>query len=207
MDNQYPSQQGNPNDVYQQQPLNQMPYYSQESLINNIVEQINPQQIIDNLDHALKGEMYNKEKGMWEMNASKKKLVNDACRGAITSYVTGILTNNTTMSILQPKDLSNIMLSIIETINKLFIVNLEEFGFVPPGPGFSKGEYENKGVPDTARMTQVSNMVYTVLFLVLCRALGGMESKKIFSSLSMTDSMGYNQPQKQGNWLSRMFGM
>jgi len=182
-------------------------YYSPESAIDNIVSQIDPAMIIDNLDHALKGEIFNKEKGIWEMNASGKRLVNDSCRGAVISYVTGILTNNTTMSIVQEKSLSLIMESVIETINKLFVVNLEEFGFVPPGIGYDKGLYENKGTPDTARMTEVSNMIYTVCFLTLSRALGGMESKKIFSSLSMTDNMGYGGgQQQQGNWISKMFG-
>jgi len=193
---------GDPNGVPQ------MPYYTPENTVDNVLGQIDPSLIIDNLDHSLKGEIFNKEKGMWELNPSGKPLVNDACRGAVISYITGILTNNTTMSILSTQQVSNIMDSVIESITKMFVVNLEEFGFVSPGPGYSKGEYENKGVPDTARMTMVSNMIYTVCFTVLSRALNGMESRKIFSSLSMSDSMGYGMgPQKQGNWLTRMFGM
>ena len=183
-----------------------MPMYSPEELVTNIVSQIDPARIVDNLDHALKGEIFNKEKGVWERVANGKPLVNDACRGAVISYVSGILTNNTTMSIIQESQLSLIMESVIETITKMFKVNLEEFGFVPPGRRFNEGKYENKGTPDTARMTQVSNMVYAVCFLTLARALKGMESRKVFGSLKMMDNMGYGQQEKSGNWLTNMFG-
>jgi len=191
---------------YQNNPA-MMPYYSGgEMNVSNVLDQINPQMIIDNLDHSLKGEIFNKESGMWVINPSGKPLVNNNCRGAVISYITGLLTNNTTMAIIQPKELSGIMDSVIETITRTFVVNLEEFGFVPPGPGYDVGQYCNQGTPDTARMTQVANMVYSIVFLTLSRALKGMESKKVFSSLSMTDNLNYSPPPQQGNWMSKMFG-
>ena len=182
-------------------------YGNMEAEINNIVGQINPQTIIDNLDHALKGEQFSKEQAAWVMNASGKALVNDSCRGAIISYITGLLTNNSTMAIITKDQLSGIMESVIETIERMFVVNLEEFGFVPNGKGYNKREFENKGVPDTARMTMVSNMIYVVVFLVLTRALDGMESRKIFGSLSMADTMNYGMQQQQSSsFLGKMFG-
>ena len=183
-------------------------YGNMEAEINNIVGQINPQTIIDNLDHALKGEQFSKEQAAWVMNASGKSLVNDSCRGAVISYLDGILNNNTTMGNIDEKRLGLLMESVIETITKMFVVNLEEFGFVPPGRKYSKYIYENKGTPDTAKMTLVSNMIYKVCFLVFSRALRGQESIRIFKSLSMNDSMGYGmqEQQKKGGWTSKLFG-
>lgn len=183
---------------------------SVEAEITNIVGQIDPNTIIDNLDHALKGEQWSKEQGAWVQNASKTPLVNDSCRGAIVSYLDGILNNNTTMGWVDEKRLSHIMEAIIQSIKRMFVVNLEEFGFVPPGVGFREGDYYNKGSPDTARMTLVANMIFAVCYMVLSRALNGMESRRIFKSLSMSDSMGYNQggmgqPQKKG-WMGKLFG-
>jgi len=183
------------------------PMYSPEGAVDNIVEQINPQNIIDNFDHALKGEYYDKEKGIWAMNASGKKMVNDNCRGALISFLTGIMNNASTMGIIDKNQLSFLMEGVIESINRMFVVNLEEFGFVPKGIGYNKGEYENKGTPDSARMTMVSNMIFAITFLIYSRSLNGMESRKIFSSLSMTDQLNYGQLQnQQPNWLSKMFG-
>jgi len=205
---QFIPEQAQPMEQYAEPNQVQQMSYAPEMGMANVLDQINPQQIIDNLDHSLKGEIFNKETGAWEMNPSKKPLVNNSCRGAIISYITGLLTNNTTMAIVDKNQLSGVMESVIETLTRTFVVNLEEYGFVEPGPGFEKEAYENKGVPDTARMTMVANMVYAVVFLVLTRALNGMESKKIFSSLSMSDTMGYGMQQQSGGagWLGKLFG-
>lgn len=191
-----------------QQP--QLPIYSQGEMdINNIVSQIDPKTIIDNLNHALKGEYFNKETGEWVSNPSGEPLVNDSCRGFLISYLDGILTNNTTMANLDEKRLSLLMESVIETINKNFTTRLEEFGFVSPGRTYDKKIYENKGTPDTAKMTMASNMIYKVCYLVFTRALKGQESIRIFKSLSMVDSMGYGgmgQQQQKAGWLGKLFG-
>ena len=195
-------------DQYGENPEQQVfPHYgTPEADITNIVGQIDPKTIIDNLDHALKGEHFMKETGEWVMNASKKPLVNDVCRGSIISYLDGILTNNTTMANIDEKRLSFLMESVFETLTKMFIVNLEEFGFVPQGRTYKKGIYENKGVPDTAKMTMVSNMIYKVCFLVFTRALKGQESIRIFKSLTMSDPMSYGgQPEPKKGWASKLF--
>lgn len=110
------------------------PYVPDEAKITNIVAQIDPKTIIDNLDHALLGEHYNKERMEWVMNVTGKPIVNDACRGAIISYLDGILTNNTTMGNIDEKRLSFLMESVIDSIKRMFVVNLEEFGFVKTAP-------------------------------------------------------------------------
>lgn len=184
-----------------------MPMYAgSEASVTNIVGQIDPQTIIDNLDHALKGEQFNKEKGEWVLNESGLPLVNDNCRGAIINYLTAKLNNNTTMGHIDEKRLSLFMEGIIEAIKRMFVVNLEQFGFVPNG---KEEDYYNRGTPDSARMTLVSNMIYEVCFLVLSRALKGAESYRIFKSLSMTDTMGYGQimaQQQDKGWLNKLFG-
>lgn len=193
---------------YQEDQQSQMPMYSTpESSISNIVGQIDPNTIIDNLNHSLKGEFYDKEKGLWIMNSSGIPLVNDACRGFIISYVTGIMNNNSTMGIITQQQLGFIMESIIEDLGKEFVCNLERFGFVPPGPGYKNNSYENKGSPESSRMSSVSNMIFRAVFSCYTRSLNGMESKKIFSSLRMADSLEFNPQQQQSpGWMGRMFG-
>ena len=229
-----------PEEQFVPDPYNQQ-RFSQEQDITNIVGQIDPKTIIDNLDHALKGEHFEKETNSWLMNTSGKGLVNDTCRGAIISYLDGILTNNTTMANIDEKRLSYLMESVIETVTKMFVVNLEEFGFVKPCTkkilvkmkggrflltGYEIEEYqndgivveiingikvlsgyENKGTPDTAMMTLVSNMIYKVCFLVFTRALKGQESIRIFKSLNMNDGMMYGGGQQQkSSWIGKIFG-
>jgi len=181
-----------------------------EQDIPNIVAQIDPKTIIDNLNHALKGEYFNKESSEWLTNPSGSPLVNDSCRGFIISYLDGILTNNTTMANIDEKKLTSLMESVIETITKNFVTRLEEFGFVPKGRNYKTQRYENKGTPDTASMTMVANMVYKVCFLVFTRALKGQESIRIFKSLSMVDPMNYGMSspqQQQKGWLRKITGL
>lgn len=191
----------------QQYPQEQpMPMFTPESSISNIVGQIDPSMIVDNLNHSLKGEFYDKEKGMWVMNPSGVPLVNDACRGFIISYVTGVLNNNSTMAIITQQQLGYLMESIIEDLCKEFVCNLERFGFVPKGKGFKDNLFENKGSPDSARMSSVTNMVYRAVFSCYTRSLNGMESRKVFSSLRMSDDLNFQQQPQQQNWMGRMFG-
>lgn len=183
------------------------PMYTPEGSISNIVGQIDPSTIVDNLNHSLKGEFFDKEKGLWVMNPSGVPLVNDACRGFVISYVTGVMNNNSTMAIIDKQQLGFLMESIIEEINKEFVCNLERFGFVPPGPGFNSKCYMNQGTPDSPRMSSVSGMIFRAVFSCYTRSLNGMESKKIFSSLHMTDGLNFNPgPDPQQGWMGKMFG-
>ena len=195
------SPQGYPQDEQQ------MPMYIPEGSISNIVGQIDPNTIVDNLNHSLKGELFDKGKGLWIMNPSGVPLVNDSCRGYIISYITGVMNNNSTMAIISQQQLGYLMESVIEEINKEFVCNLERFGFVPAGVGFDNICYMNKGTPDSARMDSVSGMIYRAVFSCYTRSLNGMESKKIFSSLKMSDGLNFNPQQEQGpGWMGKMFG-
>jgi len=191
----------------QYQEEQQMPMYTPEGSISNIVGQIDPTTIVDNLNHSLKGEIFDKEKGLWVMNPSGIPLVNNECRGFIISYITSVMNNNSTMAIITQQQLGFLMESIIEDIGKEFVCNLEKFGFVPEGPGFKEARYENKGTPDSPRMSSVSGMVYRAIFCCYTRSLNGMESRKMWSSLNMTDNLNYQQQQSQGpGWMGKMFG-
>jgi len=189
----------------QEEPM--IPSYTAEGSISNIVGQIDPSTIVDNLNHSLKGEYFDKERGLWTMNPSNEPLVNDACRGFIISYVTGIMNNNSTMGIISQNQLGFLMESVIEDIGKEFVCNIEKFGFVPPGPGYKNKCYENKGTPDSSRMSSVCNMIVRAVFSCYSRSVNGMESRKIFGSLRMTDGLNFNPPAEQGpGWMGKMFG-
>lgn len=182
------------------------PMYTPEGSVSNIVGQIDPATIVDNLNHSLKGEFFDKENGSWVMNPSGVPLVNDACRGFLVSYITGVLNNNSTLAIINQQQLGYLMETIIEEISKEFVCNLERFGFVPPGVGYAKGCYENKGTPDSSRMSSVSGMVFRAVFSCYTRSLNGMESKKMWSSLNMSDSLNYGQQSAEGSgWMGKMF--
>lgn len=181
------------------------PAYSPEEEISNIVGQIDPAHILDNLNHSLKGEYFNKEKGMWEKVG--EVLVNEACRGWIVSSLSSLMNNSSTMGIISETQLGYLMEGVIKTVTKSFRCNLEKFGFVPPGKYYDEGKYENKGNPDTSRMDDVTEMVYRAALLVLSRSLAGSENKRIFKSLNMNDSLNFGEQQdRKPGFMSGMFG-
>ena len=179
--------------------------YAAEANIANIVDQIDPQQIIDNFNHALKGEYFNKENGKWQSAGDGTPLVNDACRSWIISYLTALMNKASTLATINEKQFSGLMQGIIRNVTREFVCNLERFGFVPAGPGFAKKEYHNIGIPDSSRMDSIAEAIYQRAFVIYSRSVNGMESRKIFHSLSMNDSMGFNQQQQKQNWMSGMF--
>jgi len=111
------------------------------------------------------------------------------------------------MAIITPQQLGFLMESVIEDISKEFVSNLERFGFVPAGPGFKVERFENKGTPNSPRMSSVSGMIYRAIFSCYTRSINGMESRKVFSSLSLSDNLNYQpQPQQSSGWMGKMFG-
>jgi len=178
--------------------------YNSEEEIKNIVGQIDPAHILDNLNHALKGEYFNKEQGVWEKVGDE--LVNTACRGWIVSYFTSIMNNASTMGIISEKQFSFLMEGIINTIAREFRCNLEKFGFVEKGSSYAEGDYQNKGTPDTSRMTSINEMILQRAFIVYSRSIAGSENKRVFKSLTMADQGGYGQPQEKKGWISKALG-
>jgi len=193
---------------FNQEPMDsQFPVanYTSEEDITNIVGQIDPAHILDNLNHSLKGEFFNKEKGLWEQVG--EELVNKSCRGWIVSYLNSLMNNASTMGIISETQLGYLMEGVIKTVTKSFRCNLEKFGFVSPGKYYDIGEFENKGNPDTSRMDDVTEMIYRAALLVLSRSLQGSESKRIFKSLNMNDSLNFGEQQeRKPGFISGMFG-
>lgn len=176
-----------------------------EGAIRNIVAQIDPQQVMDNLNHALKGEWWSKERGEWV--ATGRPLVNDACRTYVINYMTPLLSNTSTMGHITEQQFSFIMESIIDDVRRDFIERLEEFGFVPPGEGYAMGIYYNRGTPDSSRMTSVANMIFRSAFIVLSRSVKGIEARMIFKSLSLNENLNGANPQNQRQGIiGRLFG-
>jgi len=195
-----------PGDYQNDSYLGAIPNFNSEEEVRNIVAQIDPQRILDNLNHALKGEYYSKEDSSW-INIGEP-LINDAGRGWIISFFTSIMNNASTMGTITEQQFSFLMEGIINTVTREFRCNLEKFGFVLPSKTFSKGIYENKGTPNTSRMSTISEMIYQRSLIIYSRSIKGTESKRVFGSLKMSDTMGYSgmQQQPKKNFISRMFG-
>jgi len=200
-----------PQQPQQQQPQQEydsvpqyIPNYTAEEEIKNIVGQIDPARILDNLNHSLQGETFDKEQGVWIKLGTP--LINDVGRGWLVSWLTPLFNNASTMGIIQEQQLSYLMEGVIRVVTREFRCNLERFGFVPPGERYELEDFENKGTPDTSRMEAICELVYQRSLLIYSRSLKGSENKRIFKSLTMNDSLGYNDPGEKKGWMSKLVG-
>ncbi len=192
----HPEQGTNPEGGMEQPPV--VPSGGGDEEINNIVGQIDPKRILDDLNHSLKGEYYDKGKGIWTQVGDP--LINDKGRGWIISFFTSVMNNASTMGIIDEKQFSYLMEGIIKTVTREFRCNLGKFGFIN----------SESGTPDTSRMNTVAEMIYQRAMIIYSRSLKGSESKRIFQSLKMADNMDYGggmeNPQQKKNFISRLFG-
>jgi len=203
--NKNPPQQPQDNsEMYNQQEVPMG--YTSEASVSNVLDQIDPQSIIDNFNHALKGEYFNKEKGVWEFAGDGTPLVNDSCRSWIISYLTAIMNKSSTLGTIDKLQFSSLMDGIIRNVTREFVSNLEKFGFVPKGPDYLNSNYYNRGIPDSSRMDTVAEAIYQRAFMIYSRSVNGMDSRKIFGSLSMHDPMMFGGSQQGGGgWASGLF--
>ena len=111
------------------------------------------------------------------------------------------------MGIISEQQFSYLMEGVIDTVTREFRCNLEKFGFVEEGLGYNEKRYENKGTPDTSRMKSISEMIFQRAFIVYSRSVKGSENKRIFKSLTFSDTGGYNErdeTQRKKGWISRL---
>lgn len=119
------------------------------------------------------------------------------------------MNNASTMGTISEQQFSYLMEGIINTLGREFRCNLEKFGFVPPGKHYKKKIYENKGSPNSSRMSTIAEMINQRAFIIYSRSIKGSESVRIFKSLSLSDNMGFREqqmPRQKKGFVSRIFG-
>ena len=165
-----PYDQNNPNTVYAD--------VLREERISNILAQINPDNILAEIEHRIKGERLNKITKQWEPISSANIIISDQLIANFMSFLGGFLTQNTSMSNFSEKEVNNIMENVIDHIGSDFYVNAELYGL--------EGKY--------TEMSRIGNIILMSVFAVLKRAVMGTESKRIFNALRVTESnMGGQQ--------------
>lgn len=165
-----PYDQNNPNAVYAD--------VVREERITNILAQINPDNILAEIEHRIKGERLNRITKQWEPISSVNVVISDQLIANFMSFLGGFLTQNTSMSNFSEKEVNNIMENVIDHIGSDFYVNAELYGL--------EGKY--------TEMSRIGNIILMSVFAVLKRAVMGTESKRIFNALRVTENnMGGQQ--------------
>ncbi len=157
-----------------------------EEKITNILSQINPDNLLVDIEHRIRGEKKNVYTGQWEPIVKDQEPISDKLVSRFISYLGCILNQNTSMSNFSSNEINNLMGLTIDWIKDDLVVNAEEYGI--------EGKY--------TEYDRIAHIICTSCFAVFKRALNGQESRRIFSILKVHENL---TPEKQkGGFLNNL---
>ncbi len=151
-----------------------------EEKIANVISQLDPSNLIDELEHKLRGEKLNKITQEWEKIGKVDMGVSEILIARLVSFMSAILNQNTTLSNYSLNEINNRMELVIEYIRDDLTDNDIDYNL--------EGNY--------TEMTRIGMIICETVSSVFRRALNGMESRRIFNALKVTESLT-SAPQRQ----------
>lgn len=178
MPNDYPQEQV----VYENQPVKSDEVYAnmmQEDRVKNILSQTSPDNQLTDIEWRIKGYKKNPYSAAWEKIADAPE-PHPLLVGRYIAFLSSILNDNTRFTNLSGNEINKLMKIIIEWLVDDIDTNAEGYGL--------KGDYTER--------TRIGYIILNNTFLVLKRSENGMESRRVWSAINMTESMNQNPPKK-----------
>jgi len=142
-----------------------------EEKTTNILQQINPDNLLADIEHRIRGEKKDFT-GEWKPISEKANKVSEQLIADFISFLGCILNQNTSMSNFSPQEINNLMELIRNWVMGHLIVNAEKYGI--------EGQY--------SEYDRIGHIVCSTCFTVLKRAQNGQESRRIFKIMKLTES-------------------
>lgn len=160
----------------------------QQRRVENIIEQLNPERLIIEIEFRLKGYKKNQFTQNWELIGKREKEVSDELISDMLSILSGLLTNNTSVSNYTPDEINRIMRTLIRGLIDIIREKSLTYGL--------QHNY--------AERDRIMFICLSTVFSTLKRAQGGLESKRLFDATQIRDQF-QQQPNKSG--LARLFNV
>jgi hypothetical protein len=151
-----------------------------EEKVTNVISQIDPSNLLGEIEHRLRGEKFNQQEQAWEPISKTSKPLSPELISKLISFLGSVLNQNTTLSNYSIHEVNNRMEMVIDYLRDDLSDNDEKYGI--------EGDY--------TEMTRIGMIMCEAVSSVFRRALNGMESKRIFSALKVTESL--TTPNKPG---------
>jgi len=165
------------------QPVQDSEVYAslyQEERIRNVIAQLNPDHVLIEIHWRIRGYIKNQFTGEWQKLQKDMPEPSPELVANFISYLSSILTQNTTMSNYAPEEINAIMKLVIHWLSDDLRANQLRYGL--------QGKY--------TEWTRVAHMLLNQVFSTFKRAINGNESKRMFNALSMIDNLQANQQKK-----------
>ena len=152
-----------------------------EQRIVNVIAQINPDNLLEDIKHRLMGEIKDPVTGQWKPIVSKNTfVVSELLVSKYIAFLGSILNQNTSLSNYRPDEINRIMSFIIRWLADDLDVHAEDYGL-----GDNYVERDRIGI-----------IILTTTLSVFKRATNGMEARRIFGSLSMSEALNQSNEKK-----------
>lgn len=138
----------------------------QERKMENILAQINPDNLIADIETRIKGYRKDVMTGQW-VKIEGSIEVSPVLVGNFITFLSSFLNNNTTLTNLKDKEINNIMRMVIAYVSDDLRSNQDIYGI--------KGNY--------SEMTRIGLIICGATFFTLKRAMNGLESMRIFRQM------------------------
>lgn len=150
-----------------------------EDKISNILSQINPDNLLTDIEHRIRGEKKDFY-GTWTKISVTSEPISEELVADFISFLGSILNQNTSMSNFKEQEINNMMEVIIDWIKNYFVVNADRYGI--------EGQY--------TEYDRIGHIILLTCFGVFKRALHGRESKRIFGMLRVSETSDANKGSK-----------
>lgn len=192
----------------------------QRENIRNIIEQINPDLLLEDIEHRIRGEIKDRYTKEWRTLGQGTK-VSETLIAKYISFLGSILNQNTALSNFSSKEINNLMSLITEHIGCDLADNSRDYGFTKINkiiltkeikllkpidnnglityqyiPMTVEEELETEVQTDYNEMTRIANIISMATFAVLKRAQNGMEARRLFNTFKLNESQSI-QPNKK----------
>ncbi|HEA46778.1 MAG TPA: hypothetical protein ENH99_03270 [Candidatus Pacearchaeota archaeon] len=150
-----------------------------EDRATNILAQINPDNLLTDIEHRIRGEKKDFATQLWIPVEGESK-VSEELVSNFMSFLGSILNQNTSMSNFKESEINNMMELIIDWVKSDLVVNAKKYGI--------EGRY--------TEYDRVSHIVCSTCFTVFKRALNGRESIRIFKMMRMNENINPEKKNK-----------
>ena len=138
----------------------------------NILAQINPDNLLTDIEHRIRGEKKNLYTGQWDPIKENGEVVSEEMVSNFISFLGCILNQNTSMSNFKESEINNLMEMITDWVKNDLVVNAGKYGI--------EGNY--------TEYDRIGHIVCATCFAVFKRALNGRESLRIFKMMRISES-------------------
>lgn len=143
-----------------------------EDRVTNILSQINPDNLLSDVEHRIRGQKKNNYTGEWESISPDSKEISPILVSNFISFLGSILNQNTSMSNYSEKEINNLMMVITDWIKSDLVVHAKLYEI--------EGQY--------TEYDRIGFIILNNCFAVFKRALNGQESKRIFNMMKMNET-------------------